>query len=105
MKKISILALVIILTASLAGCWRRKPVETTMPSTSAPMPSTSAPSVAPTTAPTVPSTNGTIPNPGNGTEGTEGLLPGMDDPTGHTGGDSAPTDSTVDNQARSIPRY
>ena len=109
MKKISIIALVIILTASLAGCWRRNQEPTTMPSTSAPMPSSTAPhtapSTAPSTAPTTPSSYATIPDSGIGGGGNEGMLPNTDESTGHTGGDTGTTDNAGDSQQRSMPRY
>lgn len=109
MKKISIIALVIVLTTSLTGCWRRKQEPSTVPSTSAPMPSSTAPhttpSTAPSTAPTTPSSYATIPDSGIGGETDEGMLPDMDGSTGHTGGDTGTTDNAGDSQQRSMPRY
>ena len=105
MKKISIFALVMILTASLTGCWRRNQESTTAPSTSAPMPSSTAPSTTPSTAPTTPSSYATIPDSGIGGDGIEGMLPNTDGSTGHTGGDTGTTDNAGDSQQRSMPRY
>ena len=109
MKKISIFALAIILTVSLAGCWRRNQEPATTPSSSAPMPSSTAPSTAPSTtpstSPTTPSSYSTIPDSGIGGEGSEGLLPNMDGSSGPAGGDTNATDNAGDSQQRSMPRY
>jgi len=109
MKKISIFALVIILTASLAGCWRRSQEPSTAPSTTAPMPSSTAPSTtpstAPSTAPTTPSSYATIPDSGIGGDGSEGMLPNTDGSSGHTSGDAGTTDNAGGSQQRSMPRY
>lgn len=106
MKKISIFALVMILTVSLTGCWGRNQEATTAPSSSTPLPSSSAPSTvpstAPSTAPTAPSSYATIPDSGVGGETGEGLLPNMDDSTGQTDGG---TGNAGDNQRGGMPRY
>ena len=102
MKKISIFALVMILTVSLTGCWGRNQEATTAPSSSAPMPSSSAPSTATSTAPTAPSSYATIPDSGVGGETGEGLLPNMDGSTGQTDGG---TGNAGDNQRGGMPRY
>lgn len=102
MKKISIFALVMILTVSLTGCWGRNQEATTAPSSSAHMPSSSAPSTAPSTAPTAPSSYATIPDSGIGGETGEGLLPNMDGSTGQTDGG---TGNAGNNQRGGMPRY
>ena len=102
MKKISIFALVMILTVSLTGCWGRNQEATTVPSSSAPMPSSSAPCTAPSTAPTAPSSYATNPDSGVGGETGEGLLPNMDGSTGQTDGG---TGNAGNNQRGGMPRY
>ena len=79
MKKISIFALVMILTVSLTGCWGRNQEATTAPSSYA-----------------------TIPDCGVGGETGEGRLPNMDGSTGLSDGG---TGNAGDNQRGGMPRY
>ena len=106
MKKISIYALVLVLAASLTGCWRRKPAETTLPGTTAPMTHNTTPSTAPampSTAPTVPSTNGTV-APDMIPDATDSIVPDMTpDTDGGNNNDSNPGEANA--RRRNIMKY
>ena len=81
MKKISIFALVLVLTVcTLSGCRRTDTTVTTVPTTTAPMP-TSRPTVPPTTNPPtiMPSITATEPS-------MEDLIPGTEDTINPTNG-------------------
>ena len=105
MKKTLISALVLIMTVSLAGCWRKPMEPTTAPSTVGPTIHTTEPSTKPSTVPTAPATTGTIPHASGSTDATQdGILPDMEGPTGDTGTGTSPTDNAAGNQARRAPR-
>ncbi len=86
MKKYSILALALVLAATvLAGCRSQKPSETTMPSTEMTMPTILPTNVPETTVPTVPTAPATT-DPSGSMDETMGTESG-----GISGGSSADT--------------